>query len=48
MVASIAIGVIIFGYAGWTRYSYFRKTRKGKCASCSLAKSCAPDAPPSR
>ncbi|RUT33545.1 FeoB-associated Cys-rich membrane protein [Paenibacillus zeisoli] len=40
MVASIVIGAAIFGYAGWTLTSYIRKTKKGKCASCSLAKSC--------
>lgn len=40
MIASIVIGVAIFGYAGWTLTSYIRKTKKGKCAGCSLAKSC--------
>lgn len=41
MLASIIIGVLIFGYAGWTLFSYVRKTRKGKCAGCSMAKTCA-------
>ncbi|WP_054954670.1 FeoB-associated Cys-rich membrane protein [Paenibacillus dakarensis] len=40
MLASIIIGVLIFGYAGWTLFSYIKKTKKGKCAGCSLAKTC--------
>lgn len=40
MLASIIIGVLIFGYAGWTLYSYVKKTKKGKCAGCSAAKTC--------
>lgn len=41
MLASIIIGLLIFGYAGWTLFSYVRKTKKGKCAGCSIAKTCA-------
>lgn len=41
MLASILIGVLIFGYAGWTLLSYVKKTKKGKCAGCSMAKTCA-------
>lgn len=40
MLASILIGVLIFGYAGWTLLSYVKKTKKGKCAGCSLSKTC--------
>ena len=40
MLASILIGALIFGYAGWTLFSYVRKTKKGKCAGCSMAKTC--------
>jgi hypothetical protein len=41
MLASVILGSLIFGYAGWTLFSFIRKSKKGKCASCSLSKSCA-------
>jgi hypothetical protein len=40
MLFSIVAGVAIFGYAGWALVRYARKTRQGKCAACSLNKSC--------
>ncbi|WP_281941618.1 FeoB-associated Cys-rich membrane protein [Paenibacillus tyrfis] len=40
MVFSIIAGVVIFGYAAWSLVRYVRKTRQGKCAACSLNKTC--------
>ncbi|RUS47427.1 FeoB-associated Cys-rich membrane protein [Cohnella sp. AR92] len=40
MIFSIIVGIAIFGYAGWTLSRYYRKTRQGKCAACSLQPSC--------
>ena len=40
MLASIAIGVAIFGYAGWTILRYVKKSKEGKCAACSLKSRC--------
>jgi hypothetical protein len=40
MLFSIVAGVAIFGYAGWSLVRYAHKTRQGKCAACSLNKSC--------
>lgn len=40
MVFSIVMGMLIFGYAGWTLVRYIRKTRQGKCAACSLSETC--------
>ncbi|TJY39617.1 FeoB-associated Cys-rich membrane protein [Cohnella pontilimi] len=40
MIFSIIAGAGIFGYAGWTLTRYFKKTRQGKCAACSLQASC--------
>ncbi|WP_083927146.1 FeoB-associated Cys-rich membrane protein [Paenibacillus terrigena] len=39
MVDVLIISVIV-GYAAWTLYRYFRKSRQGACASCSQHKSC--------
>lgn len=40
MMINIVLGVLIFGYAGWTIYKYIKKSRKGKCAACELNKDC--------
>ncbi|MEH7451046.1 FeoB-associated Cys-rich membrane protein [Gottfriedia acidiceleris] len=40
MIVNIIIGALIFGYAGWTLLRYVKKTKKGKCGSCSIAKTC--------
>ena len=40
MLFSVLIGLLIFSYAGWTIIGYARKTKQGKCAACSLNKSC--------
>lgn len=43
MIFSIIIGILIFGYAGWALYRSIKKSRKGKCASCELSKTCQTD-----
>ncbi|MGE7687792.1 FeoB-associated Cys-rich membrane protein [Lysinibacillus sp. NPDC097214] len=50
LLINILIGSIIFGYAGITLYKSIKKQKKGKCASCSLQKSCSSNAcvPPSQ
>jgi hypothetical protein len=40
MLANLLIGGAIFGYAGWAFYRFFKKSRNGKCAACSLESSC--------
>jgi hypothetical protein len=40
MIASVVIGAAIFGYAGWAFTRFINKSKKGKCAACSLNKSC--------
>lgn len=40
MLVSILLGVLIFGYAGWTLYRFIQKSKKGKCATCSISKQC--------
>ncbi|PJO40461.1 FeoB-associated Cys-rich membrane protein [Lysinibacillus xylanilyticus] len=50
LLINILIGCIIFGYAGFTLYKSIKKQKKGKCAACSLQKSCSSNvcAPPSK
>ncbi|MGE8035328.1 hypothetical protein B1B04_23705 [Lysinibacillus sp. KCTC 33748] len=50
LLINILLGSIIFGYAGITLYKSIKKQKKGKCASCSLQKSCSSNvcAPPSQ
>ncbi len=50
LLINILIGCIIFGYAGITLYKSIKKQKKGKCAACSLQKSCSTNAcvPPSK
>ncbi|OIK12398.1 hydrolase [Bacillus sp. MUM 116] len=40
MVASIIIGVAVFGYASIAVVKFINKSKKGKCAACELRKSC--------
>jgi hypothetical protein len=40
MIANIIIGAAIFGYAGWAFKRFINKSKKGKCAACSLNQSC--------
>ncbi|WP_047154438.1 FeoB-associated Cys-rich membrane protein [Aneurinibacillus tyrosinisolvens] len=40
MIANLAIGALIFGYAGWALFRFVKKSKQGKCASCSMNKSC--------
>jgi hypothetical protein len=40
MFVSIAIGVLIFGYAAWTLYRHVQRSKQGKCAGCSMSKTC--------
>ncbi|MGL4520967.1 MAG: FeoB-associated Cys-rich membrane protein [Bacilli bacterium] len=39
-MSTIIITAIIVGYAIFTLYRYVKKTKKGKCAGCSLSKDC--------
>ncbi|MBB6447099.1 hypothetical protein HNR53_003778 [Bacillus benzoevorans] len=41
MIINILIGVLIFGYAGWTMWKFINKSKQGKCAACELKKGCA-------
>ncbi|MDR4945824.1 FeoB-associated Cys-rich membrane protein [Neobacillus cucumis] len=40
MIASIVIGVAIFGYAAWALVKFINRSKKGKCAACDLKNSC--------
>ncbi|MGH0943565.1 FeoB-associated Cys-rich membrane protein [Bacillus mycoides] len=40
MMVNIIIGAIIFGYAAYTLVNFVKRSKKGKCAACSLSKSC--------
>ncbi|WP_248733934.1 DUF1068 domain-containing protein [Neobacillus rhizosphaerae] len=40
MIASVLIGVAIFGYAIWHFVKFINKSKKGKCAACDLKNSC--------
>ncbi|HET6873105.1 MAG TPA: FeoB-associated Cys-rich membrane protein [Sporolactobacillaceae bacterium] len=40
MIVSFVLGILIFGYAAWTLVRFIQKSKKGKCATCSLSKSC--------
>ncbi|MFX3624353.1 MAG: FeoB-associated Cys-rich membrane protein [Ectobacillus sp.] len=37
---NVALGALIFGYAGYTLVRFVRRSKKGKCAACSIRKSC--------
>ncbi|MEG6573540.1 FeoB-associated Cys-rich membrane protein [Caldibacillus debilis] len=38
---SAIIGALIFGYAGFALVRFFRKSKEGQCAACSLNRYCA-------
>lgn len=40
MIASILIGLAIFGYAAWAMVKFINKSKKGKCAACDIKDSC--------
>jgi hypothetical protein len=40
MAASIILGVLIFGYAAFTLFKFFKKSKQGACAHCSLQDNC--------
>ncbi|WP_077615009.1 FeoB-associated Cys-rich membrane protein [Caenibacillus caldisaponilyticus] len=40
MIASFIIGSLIFTYAAWMLVSFFKKSRQGRCAACTLKDSC--------
>ncbi|MGF9963697.1 FeoB-associated Cys-rich membrane protein [Bacillus rhizoplanae] len=40
MIVNILIGAVVFGYAGYTLINFVKRSKKGKCAACSLNKSC--------
>ncbi|TXL65117.1 FeoB-associated Cys-rich membrane protein [Cerasibacillus terrae] len=40
MLINILLGVLIFGYAGWTLFRFVQKSKKGKCATCELKSVC--------
>ncbi|QQZ08599.1 FeoB-associated Cys-rich membrane protein [Heyndrickxia vini] len=40
MIASIIIGALIFGYAAFTLFKFFKKSKQGACAHCSIKDSC--------
>ncbi|WP_186578914.1 FeoB-associated Cys-rich membrane protein [Aquibacillus kalidii] len=40
MLVNLLIGISIFGYAAWTLFSFIKRSKRGKCATCELNKSC--------
>ncbi|SDN35673.1 radical SAM additional 4Fe4S-binding SPASM domain-containing protein [Fictibacillus solisalsi] len=40
MLLSILLGILIFGYAGFTIFRFVKKSKQGKCATCSMKKGC--------
>lgn len=40
MLLNILLGVIIFGYAGFTIFRFIKKSKQGKCATCAMKKGC--------
>ncbi|WP_379966879.1 FeoB-associated Cys-rich membrane protein [Ectobacillus sp. sgz5001026] len=34
------LGALIFSYAGLSLFKFMKKSKKGKCATCELNKSC--------
>lgn len=39
-IANVLLIAAILGYAGWTLVRHIRRSKEGKCASCSSKKSC--------
>ncbi|WP_316571212.1 FeoB-associated Cys-rich membrane protein [Neobacillus sp. YIM B06451] len=48
MVINFVIGGAIFGYAGWALVRFINRSKKGKCAACSIQDSCASGCEPSQ
>ncbi|WP_040204394.1 FeoB-associated Cys-rich membrane protein [Neobacillus jeddahensis] len=46
MIASIIIGIVIFGYAGWALVRFINKSKQGKCAACGVKDSCSSQCSP--
>ncbi|WP_409276227.1 FeoB-associated Cys-rich membrane protein [Neobacillus sp. SCS-31] len=40
MVINLVIGGAIFGYASWALIRFINRSKKGKCAACSIQDSC--------
>jgi hypothetical protein len=40
MIVNLVIGGAIFGYAAWALYRFIAKSKKGKCAACSIESAC--------
>ncbi|OCA84558.1 hydrolase [Bacillus sp. FJAT-27225] len=40
MITNIVIGGAIFIYAGWAFMRFINRSKKGKCAACSLSDNC--------
>lgn len=40
IIISVILGVLIFSYAIWTIQNFIKKSRQGRCAACSLKKTC--------
>jgi FeoB-associated Cys-rich membrane protein len=40
IITNIVIGGAIFGYAGWAFVRFINRSKKGKCAACSISDSC--------
>lgn len=40
ILISVILGILIFGYAAWSICNFVKKSRQGKCAACSLKKTC--------
>ncbi|MGM0904383.1 MAG: FeoB-associated Cys-rich membrane protein [Bacillota bacterium] len=40
MIVNLIIGAAIFGYAAWALYRFIEKSKKGKCAACSIEPVC--------
>ncbi|ASI34805.1 MULTISPECIES: FeoB-associated Cys-rich membrane protein [unclassified Exiguobacterium] len=39
-LVDILIGLIIFGYAGYSLVRFTKKAKKGKCATCEVEPTC--------
>lgn len=40
MVISVVLGILIFGYAAWSIGRFIVKSRRGRCAACSIKNVC--------
>lgn len=32
--------ILIFGYAAWTLFRFFKRSKQGKCSGCAMKKGC--------